>query len=286
MSNAGSDILAQAIAQRWLLTVASTGQEAPRHEQAKFLSFDEEGGIWVQSPTGSERVARRWHELRTPLQGQFFDRNGRYTFPTHLIGRRKDYWLTDRVAIDAWLLEAPGEVATIQERKLPRHHLADSKLGIQGKLMVIDRQGVTKVREVPATLVDLSMGGASFLLPVVASLVRAAPRVIPYQPVIQLGLRRVALNGLLIYARATSARSMRVGIEFMTTARQPPQTFEKLEAVLAQLDSGMTWGRGAEAPQVASFDAAIATKPEAGSPELTRQLEHWLRVPPPVVSGD
>lgn len=240
MSQTIEENLDNAIAAKSQLTLIPLNVESRATEMAKLLSVDDDG-IWVQPAKPNGVTVRKLIDEQVQLLGQFFDRDARYSFLTRILRRKQDYWLTDTVAIEAWLLEPPGTVDTLQERILPRFRVTENKKALHAKVTILQAPAPIRTGDAPGAMVDLSVGGIGIVCPSQLAILRSAPRTILYQAGIQFGIQKIMLKGYMVQARPVSAQSMRIGIEFLPSSEQAPTAIADLEALLTKLDPDTVW---------------------------------------------
>lgn len=187
---------------------------------ARDAAREQPGAIWV-CPLGavSARPGSHTEAVGTACVG-----HTRLRFHTTILSTTRALWLSETVSAEGWLISRPAGLTLAEQRKVPRVTLSDSAGGVYGKLM---REG----KEASTRLWDISATGASFVCMTDAGVKRMAGTTQVVQ--VFAGGRQIELPGRVVYVRALSSRTSRVGIELDRAASG--LTAERLDEVVLGL---------------------------------------------------
>lgn len=183
-------------------------------------SRDHPGAIWV-CPLGT--VTAR-PGTNTPSRGTACVEHSRLRFDTTILTTVRALWLSETVSAEGWLISKPANWEIAEQRKVPRITLSDSAGGVYGKLI---RDG----KDVSTRLWDISALGASFVCMTDTKVTRMAGSIQPIQ--VYAGGKQVELPGRVVYVRALSSRTSRVGVELDRQAS--PKAADMLDDVIGEL---------------------------------------------------
>lgn len=240
MGNSKSYILERAIERKQPVTLSVSVDGTDFQFRGRLMRRSEPGeppGVWAELIQGERRPLQTAIDMRAPVEATFMGTSARVCFGTCILGRRKNFPVTDKMLIDALLLAEPAEIEDTQHRGDRRFMIMD-RSGITGRLFrsfgssVRTRQ-YKDTAELSAKLWDLSRGGCSFVCPFDGRLLSI--RNDEYLPVQISGQGlRVSLAARHVYTRMLSGSSLRLGLRFVTDTQEQAIALEELHALLDQ----------------------------------------------------
>jgi len=154
-------------------------------------------------------------------------------FETVMLVRDKHYWLNERVAFEALLIELPQDVTMPELRGCRRYRVGDTKGGVYGKIF---RRESGQAKEIQATLWDISVGGASFVCPLDKGL-QTIQRSELLVVVIHFRGQKIMLPAKLAHTRSLSSKTLRLGLQFEFTNSSSATHQLELNKACLQLDA-------------------------------------------------
>jgi len=235
------ELLNAAVTAKAAITVVNTdgsGQSISAQFVAHAKPADP-GVIWGTPAVKHAATAKSWAALKARVSVRYSVGQINAGAEAVIIKAIRDYWLTDTLAISAFLLEQPTKV-WIDQREHSRYQLRNDGGGIRATLARTEREGTKRERkskvigpEARASLWDLGLGGAGFICPFNRSLVETAPNE-AFEVTINFAGRKAVLPGVCTYARA-NGNLLRIGITFDPTIA-PLEAMILLNQVVAELE--------------------------------------------------
>jgi hypothetical protein len=187
---------------------------------ARDASREQPGAMWV-CPLGA--VAAR-PGSNTEAVGTACVEHTRLKFQTTILSTTRALWLSETVSAEGWLISRPAGLTMAEQRRVPRVTLSDSAGGVYGKL-------TGGGKEISSRMWDISATGASFVCMTDAGVNRMTGT----RQVVQVFAsgKQIELPGRVVYVRALSSRTSRVGIELDRTASE--LSAERLDEVVLAL---------------------------------------------------
>ncbi len=234
MASTMIETLSAAVAQKSPVTLAPANHKAAEKIACtmKFIAATPEG-IYLQSTAAQVDPLPRLLKDREPLLATFCSQDARHVFKTTLAARKLDFWLTESMAIEAWLIPTPAEVQQIDERRFPRYQLQDSG-GIHGQ--VFESAYAPGMAALGSNVWDIGLGGASFVCPVSGKFL-SAQNGVRLTTVLTTGAKKTILGCKLIHARKMTSKTMRLGVSFDPAGSegQSTETTARLHAIITDL---------------------------------------------------
>jgi hypothetical protein len=186
------------------------------------------GGAWI-CPMGETGI-RPGQNM--PAKAVVCIEHRRLSFETRVVKTSPALWLSDTMSVEGWLITPPTEFVQAEQRRVPRLAMSDSTGGTYGKLIGLKGGGqIGNSFDLGTRLWDLSATGASFVCMSGAGMNKLAGLMSAVQ--IYAGGVQVELPAKVIYSRALSSKTTRIGVELIRDA--DPMAAEKLDEVVLAL---------------------------------------------------
>jgi hypothetical protein len=195
---------------------------------------EDPGIIWARPAVKHTETAKCWAAIKARVSVRYTVGQINAGAEAVIVKQIRDYWLSDTLAISAFLLQAPTKV-WVEQREHTRYQLRNDGGGIRAALARADRDRNSRVLgpEARASLWDLGMGGAGFICPFNRVLLQTAPNA-AFEVAIDFVGRKAILPGVCAYARA-NGNLLRLGIKF-DLAGAAPDAVVVLKQVIAELE--------------------------------------------------
>jgi hypothetical protein len=167
MSDAGTDLLYQAIARNAAAVISLPNDGELHHHKTRFLGRGEEG-VWLESIAGEGWQLARLIDAATPVGVSFRGDPHRVAFCSRILRHEKDFRVSERLTAEALLLESPAEVTPIQRRAAYRVSVPlESELRL--RLWRIPEHAYLRERpaaaqELPCRIRNISVGGLGVVI--------------------------------------------------------------------------------------------------------------------------
>lgn len=227
-----SDLLQQAIARRLIAGFCVPNSFPEREWKVRLLKAEDgEDGFWAQ-PVDSG-YAKSSPPAGSEVEVSFNPGHSRSCFRSTLLRHDKHFWLNEQMMVEAVLLKWPDAVTDGERRQHPRYPVSDDS-HIHAQLCVTS--GAAFGIEIPAKMMDMSLGGAGF----VAAL-RCELRHVQEGDTLRAQIHHLG-QATEIYASFTDHRSIsgnnafKFGVRFEPdSAKWAPRAREAVDAIVADL---------------------------------------------------
>jgi hypothetical protein len=194
----------------------------------------EPGAIWARPAVKYAATTKLWAARQACVSVRFAVGLVRAGVEAVIEKQIRDYWLTDRLPISAFLLQRPTKI-WVEQREHARYQLRNDGGGIRATLARTDRDRKARLTgpENRAALWDIGKGGAGFICPFNRALIQTAPNAC-FEVAIDVKGQRAVLPGVCAYARATG-NLVRIGIKF-DLALATPEANLLLQQLIIELE--------------------------------------------------
>jgi hypothetical protein len=238
------DLLNAAVTARAPISVVNTDRTGPSIT-AQFIAHakpSDPGVIWARPAVKHAETSKGWASIKANVSVRYTVGQISAGAEAVVVKQIRDYWLTDTLAVSAFLLQELTKV-WVEQREHARYQLRNDGGGIRATLARTDRDRTSRSigPEAHATLWDIGLGGAGFICPFNRSLVQTAPNA-TFDVTLNFAGRMAVLPGICTYAQP-KGNLVRIGVKFDPSAASL-ESIILLKQVIAEMEKrAAEWDR-------------------------------------------